>query len=106
MRIVLQVVFWVTCAALALVLCGVVWGAIAGAAYGQDYVVNSGFASLLKQILPIWIGGAGILWIYGFVVLGRGWASRTTPKNLLLLFVLLFFSTLVSPYYYWKRESL
>ena len=106
MRIVLQIVFWITCAALTVILCGVIWGAVAGALHGREYVVNSPFVSVLTQALPVWLGGAGILWIYGFVILGRGWVARTTSKNLILLFVLLFFNTLVSPIYYWKRETL
>lgn len=102
----MKIVFWITCAALAVVLCGVIFAAIAGATHGRDYVTNSAVAALVKPCLTIWLVGAGILWIYGFVILGRGWAQRSNARNLLLLFVLLILSTLVSPYFYWKRETL
>lgn len=106
MKNVLQVVFWITCLTFVIVLGGLIWGAIVGAAQGREYVLASDIVSLMKRVLPIWLAGAGILWIYGFVVLGRGWAARPPSRNLLLLAVLLVFGTLVSPYFYWKRETL
>lgn len=102
----MKIVFGITCAALAIVLCGVIFAAIAGAMHGREYVADSVVATVVKPCLTIWLIGAGLLWLYGFVVLGRGWAHRSSARNFVLLFVLLFFSTLVSPYFYWKRDSL
>lgn len=102
----LQIVFWLTCLALGVVIVGLIAANIVGALQGVEYVMNTPIGTVVKSSIPIWLAGAGILWIYGFVVLGRGWAARSTGRNLLLLFLLLFLSTVVSPYFYWKRETL
>ena len=103
---VLQVVFLITVSALTIVVAGVIFAAVTGNLWGREYVLNSPVTSVVKQCLTVWLGGAGILWVYGFVIIGEGWSRRSQPRNLLLLGILLFGSTLVSPYYYWKREIL
>lgn len=103
---IMRIVFWITCASFAVVLLGTVSLAIIGALYGREYAASSAVAMFVTPCLTTWLGGAGILWIYGFWILGRGWAQRTNARNATLLLLLIFFGALVSPFYYWKRETL
>jgi len=106
MGTVLNIVFRITCVALLVSLVGIIAGIIVDATVGGNYVANSDYMKWITRIVPIWLGGATVLWFYGFVTIVRGWDRRSIVRNLLLIVVLLLLTTLISPYYYWKRYSL
>lgn len=102
----MKIVFWICCAAFAVVVGGVLFGAVTGMIGGKERALDPALVAVLDPAMTIWLCSAGVLWIYSFVVLGRRWSQRTDTRNYLLLFFILFFGILAAPYIYWKRETL